>query len=81
MNGANRGLSQSELVAALGIDRSTLVAVIHGLEKRALVKRHPSPTDRRSYALALTDAGTDLLLCCARRCTGYGFTSARLRAT
>lgn len=57
----NDGLSQSELGEALGIDRSTMVAVIDRLEKRGLVVRAPSPVDRRSYALRLSPAGSDLL--------------------
>ena len=53
----NAGLSQSELGGALGIDRSTMVAVIDRLENRGLVIRAPSPTDRRSYGLRLSAAG------------------------
>ena len=59
--GENDGLSQSRLGRALGIDRSTMVAVIDRLEKRRLVRRAPSPTDRRSYALELTSEGRALL--------------------
>lgn len=58
---ANRGLNQSELGAAMGVDRSTVVAVIDRLEDRKLVSRKPAPGDRRSYALELTIAGQDLL--------------------
>lgn len=58
---SNDGLSQSELGDALGIDRSTMVAVIDRLERRDLVVRAPSPADRRSYALKLSDAGLALL--------------------
>jgi DNA-binding MarR family transcriptional regulator len=53
----NEGLSQSELGEALGIDRSTMVAVIDRLEGRRLVVRAPSRRDRRSYALKLSAAG------------------------
>src|SRR6056297_282347 len=55
----NPGASQSDLGAALGIDRSSMVAVIDRLEKRGLVVRAPSREDRRSYALKLSDAGRD----------------------
>lgn len=58
---ANPGLNQSELGAAMGVDRSTVVAVIDRLEERELVQRRPAPNDRRSYALGLTAKGTDLL--------------------
>jgi DNA-binding MarR family transcriptional regulator len=54
---ANPGLSQTQLGNALGIDRSTVVAVIDRLESRGLVARQPSPNDRRSHALHLSDSG------------------------
>lgn len=57
----NSGLSQSELGTAVGIDRSTMVAVIDRLESRGLVVRAPSPRDRRSYALRLSPEGERLL--------------------
>ncbi|MDH5748296.1 MAG: MarR family transcriptional regulator [Rhodospirillales bacterium] len=57
----NKGLSQSALARALGIERSTMVAVINGLEDRNLVERHPSATDGRSYALSLSPLGNRLL--------------------
>ena len=58
---ANSGLNQTRLGNALGIDRSTVVAVIDRLEKRGLVMRTPAPADRRSYALRLSDQGAALL--------------------
>lgn len=54
---ANAGINQTRIGNALGIDRSTLVAVIDRLEERDLIARTPSPTDRRSHALVLTDEG------------------------
>ena len=57
----NPGLNQTRLAGALGIDRSTMVAVLDGLEERGLMERTPSPTDRRSHALLLTSAGKTLL--------------------
>ena len=57
----NTGLNQSTLAKALGIERSTMVGVIDGLESRGLVERRKSPTDRRAHALTLTDQGADLL--------------------
>ncbi|HEY0834693.1 MAG TPA: MarR family transcriptional regulator [Azospirillum sp.] len=57
----NAGLSQSALGTAIGIDRSTMVAVIDRLESRGLVVRAPAANDRRSYALRLSDAGVALL--------------------
>jgi DNA-binding MarR family transcriptional regulator len=51
------GLSQQELAAKLGMYASRLVAVIDDLEKRGLIERHPSNSDRRLYALHLTKSG------------------------
>jgi DNA-binding MarR family transcriptional regulator len=59
--GANPGMTQSALARAVGIERSTMVAVIDALQSRGLVERAPSPVDRRSYALVLTDQGKALL--------------------
>jgi len=54
---ANPGVNQTRVGNALGIDRSTLVAVIDRLEGRELIARTPSLKDRRSHALLLTSAG------------------------
>ncbi|SLN16435.1 MarR family winged helix-turn-helix transcriptional regulator [Oceanibacterium hippocampi] len=56
----NAGLNQSDLGQAMGVDRSTVVAVIGRLEKRGLVERRPAPNDRRSYALHLSPQGETL---------------------
>jgi DNA-binding MarR family transcriptional regulator len=57
--GANPGLSQTALSRAVGIERSSAVAIIDGLEKRGLLERRRP--DRRSHALHLTAAGKRLL--------------------
>ena len=54
---ANAGLSQTRLAEILGIDRSTLVAVIDKLERQGLVERAARPNDRRSHALKLSRQG------------------------
>ena len=54
---ANPGSSQSALARAIGIERSTMVAVIDTLEGRGLVERRASKVDRRSNALVLSAAG------------------------
>jgi DNA-binding MarR family transcriptional regulator len=51
------GLSQQALGERIGMFASRLVGLIDELEKRGLVERRNSPTDRRSYALYLTPAG------------------------
>jgi DNA-binding MarR family transcriptional regulator len=61
MIAANPGLSQTRLGRALGIDRSTMVAMLDGLERRGLIVREPSPHDRRSHALRLSGKGAELL--------------------
>jgi DNA-binding MarR family transcriptional regulator len=57
----NPDLNQSALARVLGIERSTMVAVIDRLEGRRLVARLESASDRRSYVLALTERGKSLL--------------------
>lgn len=57
----NAGLSQTQLGNALGIDRSTVVAVIDRLEARGLVTRASAPNDRRSHALRLSPSGQQML--------------------
>lgn len=58
---ANTGLNQSALAEAIGIERSTMVAVLAHLEKRGLIERRPSPADRRAKVLSLSIAGAQLL--------------------
>ena len=58
---ANPGSNQTRIGKALGIDRSTLVSMIDTLEKRGLIRREPSPTDRRSHALMLSEEGAAFL--------------------
>lgn len=58
---ATPGLNQTELGEAMGVDRSTVVAVIDRLQKRGVVERRAVPGDRRSHALHLTPQGRQLL--------------------
>ncbi len=58
---ANRGLSQSELGLALGIDRSSVVPLIDRMQKRGWVRRAARASDRRAHALELAPAGVALL--------------------
>jgi DNA-binding MarR family transcriptional regulator len=57
----NPGLRQSQVSTALGIKRANLVALLDSLESRGLAKRVPVATDRRSYALHLTETGAALM--------------------
>jgi len=58
---ANRGLSQAELAATLGIERARLVRLLHRLESRGLIQRLPSSADGRRHALQLTREGQKVL--------------------
>jgi DNA-binding MarR family transcriptional regulator len=58
---ANQGLSQTQLGAALGIDRSSVVPLLDRLESLDLIRRTAHASDRRTHALALTDAGTAMI--------------------
>ena len=58
---ANKGLSQSELGGALGIDRSSVVPLIDRLQRRGWVRRAARATDRRAHALELAAGGIALM--------------------
>lgn len=57
----NPGLSQTQLARTLGVDGSTMVAMIDRMEEKDWVRRARSETDRRSHALHLTESGAALL--------------------
>jgi DNA-binding MarR family transcriptional regulator len=61
---ANPGVTQSRLAQAVGLDRSTLVGVLHELE--GLVERRRG-TDRRTNGLWLTRTGRALVESLKRR--------------
>ena len=56
----NPGITQSRLAEAVGLDRSTLVPVLDGLERRGLIERRQGK-DRRTNGLWLTPSGKRLL--------------------
>ncbi len=55
------GLDQRTLAATIGFDTSTIGGVIDRLEKRGLIERQASPTDRRVRLLHVTEAGAALV--------------------
>lgn len=59
--GANRGLSQADLAATLGIERARLARVLHRLQSRGILRRLKSAADGRRHALELTSRGRALL--------------------
>ncbi|MEV0229373.1 MarR family transcriptional regulator [Nonomuraea sp. NPDC050786] len=54
-------LSQLEAAQRLGIDRTTMVALLDGLERKKLVGRRPHPGDRRKNMVELTEQGREVL--------------------
>jgi DNA-binding MarR family transcriptional regulator len=54
---ATPAISQQALATRLGTVPSRLVGLIDDLESKGLVERRPHETDRRSYALHLTEKG------------------------
>jgi DNA-binding MarR family transcriptional regulator len=50
-------LSQQEAAGRLGVDRTTMVALVDELEAMGLVRRQRDPGDRRKNVVALTEAG------------------------
>jgi len=57
---ANPGVTQSRLAQAVGIDRSTMVGVLHALQARELIERRRGE-DRRTNGLWLTRTGRTLV--------------------
>ncbi len=55
------GLSQSALVRATGVDRSTLADMMNRMEKRGWVTRAASALDARAHSVRLAAAGVTIL--------------------
>jgi DNA-binding MarR family transcriptional regulator len=55
------GLDQRTLAGRIGLDTSTIGAVVDRLESRGLIERRASPNDRRVRLLNVTQAGKKLL--------------------
>jgi DNA-binding MarR family transcriptional regulator len=50
-------LSQQEVAHRMGVDRTTMVALVDDLENKGLVQRRQDPRDRRKNVVVLTNAG------------------------
>jgi DNA-binding MarR family transcriptional regulator len=50
-------LSQQDLCALTGLDRTTMVAVVDELEQRGYARRERSQVDRRKHVVRLTKSG------------------------
>lgn len=54
---ANEGAIQQQVGSAMGIDPSTMVALVDQLERAGLAKRRPHAQDRRAREVLLTPKG------------------------
>lgn len=54
--------SQQDVAGVLGVDRTSMVALLDALERAAIVTRRPSEQDRRRNVVELTEAGRELFL-------------------
>lgn len=54
--------SQQQAAQRLGIDRTTMVALLDTLERKGLVARHPHADDRRRNVVELTEAGQETVV-------------------
>src|SRR6185437_17181055 len=57
----NPGIRQTEVCAALGLQKANFVPLLNELQRRGLAVRKPGVPDRRSTALYLTSQGETLL--------------------
>ncbi|MEW5424442.1 MarR family winged helix-turn-helix transcriptional regulator [Amorphus sp. 3PC139-8] len=57
----NPGITPISLSRACGRDKSTITPVLRDLLREGMIRRGQIPTDRRSYALFLTQDGEDKL--------------------
>jgi DNA-binding MarR family transcriptional regulator len=53
--------SQHDVARRMGVDRTTMVALVDELEAKGLVERRPDSRDRRKNVVALTDSGRTTL--------------------
>jgi DNA-binding MarR family transcriptional regulator len=58
---AHEGLSQTDVVARTGIDRSTMADVVRRLAGKGWLQRRRSKSDSRAYVLKLTEKGKSIL--------------------
>lgn len=58
--GRHGPLSQRRLIDLTADDKSSMVRTVDDLEARGLAVRRPSPTDRRAYAVEMTEEGRRL---------------------
>jgi DNA-binding MarR family transcriptional regulator len=61
-------LTQVELGKALGLDKTTLMSQLDGLERMGLIMRRNDPRDRRARIPEITEAGNALRATVANAC-------------
>ena len=61
--------SQQEVAAVLGVDRTSMVALLDALESRGIVARKPAEQDRRRNVVELTPVGRSLFQRAEQRST------------
>ena len=61
IDATNEGVSQTGIVAARGIDRSTMADIVRRLVKRKMLARQRSKQDTRAYNVTLTVEGCRVL--------------------
>lgn len=69
--GENPGSNQTSLGDAVGLRRSSLVAILDQLERERIVRRDPAPEDRRSKAVRLTGHGERVLAALTEEATAH----------
>jgi MarR family transcriptional regulator, lower aerobic nicotinate degradation pathway regulator len=57
----DRRPTMNELARLLGLDKSSVTGLVDRAERRGLVARVPSATDRRAVLVSLTDGGRSLV--------------------
>lgn len=57
----NEGLSQTDLVEATGVDRSTLADIVRRMLSKGLLQRQRTKEDARVYSVKLTEKGRIIL--------------------
>ncbi len=55
--GVQPGISQSALAELLKVNRASVIKVVNNLQALGFIERRPSPSDKRSQALFVTDQG------------------------
>ncbi|MFC0200494.1 MarR family winged helix-turn-helix transcriptional regulator [Paracoccus rhizosphaerae] len=63
---ANPGQLQNRLAEAVGLQRSSLVAILDRLEKEGILERRPIPDDRRAKGVWLTEHGESVVAVLSR---------------